>query len=308
MKKQFFRKRILSTLLLLPAIIFILLTKVSNAQGGKVVLPKPEHIIIVMEENHGFDQIIGSANAPFINSLVKKGMLFTDYHGVAHPSQPNYIALYSGSTQGVDNDKCLKNKTPFTTPNLGAAMISAGYTFSGYAQNMPDDSALACFYKKSELNKSYLYGRKHCPWVNWIGNGKNNLPLSVSLPMTKFPSNYSKLPTLAFVIPDMDHDMHNIGKQGDAFAIRMGDDWLRNNLSKYAEWVLKHNSLLIITFDEDNFTLKNHIPTIIIGPMVKNGVANATTNHYDLHRTIEAMYGLTPAGENDGKIIEGIWK
>lgn len=308
MKKKLLKKRITTRYSLFLIVFFLLFAQVSNAQAGKSKLPKPDHIIIVIEENHGFEDIIGSANAPFINSLAKKGMLFTDYHGVAHPSQPNYIALYSGSTQGVVNDICLKNVTPYITPNLGAAMITAGYTFKGYSQTLPADSSMACYYKKSELNNSYLYGRKHCPWVNWIGNGKNNISASLSLPMTKFPSSYSKLPTLAFVIPDMDHDMHNIGKQGDAFAVKMGDDWLRNNLSRYANWAMKHNSLLIITFDEDNFTLKNHIPTIFIGSMVKKGVTSVTANHYDLHRTIEAMYGLPPGGENDGKVIEGIWK
>lgn len=308
MESIFLRKKISVSRKLFLLVLLTFFARNSNAQSGKSMLPKPDHIIIVIEENHEFDQIIGSSNAPFINSLAKKGMLFTDYHGVTHPSQPNYIALYSGSTQGVEGDKCLKKVTPFTTPNLGAAMISAGYSFKGYAQTMPEDSIMACYYKMSDLNKSYLYGRKHCPWVNWIGNKKNNLPASVSLSMTKFPTDYSKLPTLAFVIPDMDHDMHNIGKRGDAFAIRMGDIWLRNNLSKYADWAMKHNSLLIITFDEDNFTLKNHIPAIFIGSMVKQGETNVSANHYDLHRTIEAMYGLMPAGENDGKVIEGIWK
>ena len=283
-------------------------SKSAAAQSEKHSLTKPDHIIIVMLENHGFDQIIGSANAPFINSLVRKGLLFSDYHGVTHPSQPNYIALFSGSPQGVTGDKCLQSVTPYTTPNLGASLIKAGYTFKGYAQTMPSIGFLPCFYKMSELNKAYLYGRKHCPWVNWQGDKKNNLPASVSLPMTAFPSNFAKLPTLAFVIPDMDHDMHNIGKRGDAFAIKMGDTWLKDNLSTYADWAMKHNSLLIITFDEDNFTVKNHIPTIFVGPMVKGGTTNQNANHYDLHRTIEAMYGLEPGGANDGSVIEGIWK
>ncbi len=284
------------------------LSKSVVAQSGKHSLPKPDHIIIVMLENHGFDQIIGSANAPFINSLAKKGLLFTDYHGVTHPSQPNYLALFSGSTQGVSGDKCLQKVTPYTTANLGAAMIRAGHTFKGYAQTMPSIGFMQCYYKMSDVTGAYLYGRKHCPWVNWIGNGKNNFPASVSLPMTYFPSDYTSLPTLAFVIPDMDHDMHNIGKQGDAAAIRRGDEWLKENISKYADWAMKHNSLLIITYDEDNMTSKNHIPTIFAGPMVKPGENNITVNHYDLLRTIEAMYKLSPSGKNDGSVIEGIWK
>src|SRR3569833_4203838 len=70
-------------------------------------VPRYNHIIIVMEENHAFHQIIGSPNAPYINELAKNGVLFTDSHGVGHPSQPNYLALYSGSMQGVSSDGCL---------------------------------------------------------------------------------------------------------------------------------------------------------------------------------------------------------
>src|ERR1700733_6894786 len=81
-------------------------------------LPRPDHIIVVIEENHGYDEVIGSPNAPFITQLANEGALFTAPHGVTHPSQPNYLAIYSGSTQGITDDKCLDNETPFTTPNL----------------------------------------------------------------------------------------------------------------------------------------------------------------------------------------------
>src|SRR5690348_2338398 len=67
----------------------------------------PSHIVIVVEENHSFGQIIGSANAPFINQLAKQGALFTNAHGVRHPSQPNYLALFSGSNQGVMDDNAV---------------------------------------------------------------------------------------------------------------------------------------------------------------------------------------------------------
>jgi phospholipase C len=100
-------------------------------------VPHYDHVVIVVEENHGFDDVIGSPNAPFINALAKDGALFTDSHGVAHPSQPNYLALFSGSTQGVTDDKCLEAETPYTTDNLAASLISKGQTFKGFAQNMP---------------------------------------------------------------------------------------------------------------------------------------------------------------------------
>ena len=79
--------------------------------------PKPDHIIVVIEENHGFDQIIKADQAPYINELANNGALFTNSHGVTHPSQPNYIAFFSGGLQGVKADECLED-TSFTSPNL----------------------------------------------------------------------------------------------------------------------------------------------------------------------------------------------
>lgn len=270
-------------------------------------LPKPDHIIVVMEENHGYDEVIGSPNAPFITELSKEGALFTDSHGVTHPSQPNYLALYSGSTQGISGDSCLEDTT-FTTPNLGSALIGKGLTFKGYAQTMPSAGYLDCKYLKSDLTGATLYARKHCPWVNWQGNEENNIDSALSRPMTDFPKNLSKLPTVAFVIPDMDHDMHNIGAPGDAAAVQRGDQWLKENLAEYVKWVKTHNSLLILTFDEDDFKTVNHIPTIIIGGPAKPGRYDEQINHYHVLHTIEKMYGIAPQDTTGADPITDCWK
>lgn len=266
----------------------------------------PDHIIIVMEENHGYDQLIGSPNAPYINQLAKEGALFTDSHGVTHPSQPNYIALFSGSTQGVFNDDC-SSQTTFNTSNLAASLIKNGYTFKGYAQTMPTVGYRECTYLKGALTKATLYARKHCPWVNWQGTGLNNIPDSVSQPMTSFPTDFNKLPTVSFVIPDMDHDMHNIGAPGDAAAISRGDTWLKENLAAYVKWAKDHNSLLIVTFDEDDFKMINHIPTIIVGADVKPGKYDQKINHYNVLHTIESFYKLPTQDTTKATMITDIW-
>ena len=106
----------------LAVLVFFSLCNISRAD-----LPMPDHIVIVIMENHGYDQIIGSSNAPYINSLANDphGALFTNSHGLTHPSQPNYLMLYSGSNQGVTNDNLPAN-LPFLTLNLGASLINAG--------------------------------------------------------------------------------------------------------------------------------------------------------------------------------------
>jgi phospholipase C len=271
-------------------------------------IPQYKHVIVVVEENHNYDALIGSPNSPYISWLSERGALFTDSHGITHPSQANYIALFSGDVQGVQADECLEGKT-FITPNLGASLISKGFTFKGYAQTMPSAGFLKCYYKNSALTGQALYGRKHCPWVNWQGTGPNNFPASLSQPMTEFPSDYNKLPTLSFVIPDMDNDMHNIGSPGDAAAIQRGDKWLKANIAKYAEWAKTHDSLLIITFDEDDSrTAANQIPTIFYGAHVKTGKYSEHITHYNLLHTLEAMYKLPVSDSQNADAIKDVWK
>ncbi|MFI5160780.1 MAG: alkaline phosphatase family protein [Sphingobacteriales bacterium] len=273
-------------------------------------LPTYSHIIIVMEENHAFHQVIGSPNAPYLNELAKDGALFTDSHGVGHPSQPNYLALFSGSMQGISSDGCLTGHAPFTTPNLGAALIAKKLTFTGYAQTMPKEGFLGCTNGFHTITAGSLYARKHSPWVNWIGTGKNSIPANDSQPMTAFPKSFDKLPTISFVIPDMDHDMHNIGFPGNAAAIRRGDKWLKDNLRAYAEWAKSNNSLLIVTFDEDDYDNQNgnQIATIFYGDKLKKGQYNEHITHYVILHTIETMYGLPSDDNISAAPITDVWK
>lgn len=271
-------------------------------------LRRYDHIIVVIEENHSYDAVIGSPNAPYINDLVEQGVLFTNSHGVTHPSQPNYLALFSGSVQGVIGDESLEARTPYTTPNLGASLINHGLTFKGYAQTMPSVGYLPSYFKHSELTNAFLYARKHAPWVNWLGDKANGISPSLSLPMANFPKSFDKLPTVAFVVPDMDYDMHNIGDPGDAAAIQRGDKWLKDNLEAYVQWTKNNNSLLIVTFDEDNFQQINHIPTIIVGAHLKKGKYDERINHYNILHTIEAMYDLPFADTTKATPIMDIWK
>jgi phosphatidylinositol-3-phosphatase len=274
----------------------------------KIMGFQPDHIVVVIEENHGYNDIIGSPYAPYINQLAKGSALFTDAHGVTHPSQPNYLAIFSGSTQGIPDDRCLKNVTPFTTPNLGAALISKGYTFTGYAQSMPEAGYLECDSLMDSITGGPVYARKHVPWVDWQGMGTNNIPYTLSQPMTAFPTDFTKLPTVAFVIPDEDHDMHNIGTPGDSAAIKRGDDWLKDNLGAYADWAKTHHSLLIVTYDEDKFTTQNQIPTFIWGANVRPGKYSERINHYNVLRTIQDFYDLPVTDTTHATPITNVWE
>ena len=226
--------------------------------------------VVVIMENHAYGQIIGNPAAPFINAIADRGALFTRSYGVAHPSEPNYLALFSGSTQGITDDGCPYR---FTAPNLAADLLKAGKSFAGYSEDLPGPGSPVC--------SAGDYARKHVPWTDF-----SNVPGSVSLPFTNFPAgDFARLPTVSFVIPSLCHDMHDC-------SVAVGDAWLRSHLGGYTNWAMSHDSLLILTWDEDDNGARNHITTIFVGQQVRPGRYAETVTHYNVLATIEAAYGL----------------
>ena len=258
-------------------------------------LPRPDHIVMVIEENHSYSQIIDSPDAPYINSLAAHGAVFTQFFGGTYPSQPNYLALFSGSTQGITDNSCPHT---FTTPNLGHALLAAGLTFAGYSEDLPSVGSLICSVE--------LYARTHNPWVNWQYSVTNGLPATANLPMTSFPTDCTKLPTVSVIVPNRVNDMHN-GKDPD--RIQTGDRWLQEHLDAYVQWAQQHNSLLIVTWDEDNKKANNRIATLFVVPMVQVGRYDQRITHDNVLRAIEDLYGLSHAGASaDAAPITQIWK
>ena len=262
----------------------LLFASVASAKG---TVPTPAHVIIVMEENHSYSEVIGNSEAPYINSLAQSGALFTNSFAITHPSQPNYLDLFSGSNQGVTDDSC-----PHTFKGIAneeSELIAKGLSFRGYAEGLPKKGSPVCV--QSE------YARKHVPWTNFT-----NDPGKYSLPFSSFPSDYSQLPTVSWVIPDLLDDMHD-------GTIAQADTWLNNNLSGFVTWAQNNNSLLIVTWDEDDGSEGNQIPTIFVGPMVKTGQYGESINHYNVLRTVEAMYRLKALGNSaSAKPIKDVWQ
>ena len=253
--------------------------------SSKATVPRPDHVIIVMEENHASSQIIGSSDAPYINSLASQGALFTSSYAITHPSEPNYVALFSGSTHGLTDDSCPHT---YSGPDLGGQLLTARFSFIGYAEDLPGVGSTVC--------TSSPYARKHAPWTNF-----KDVPGSDSQPFSSFPSDYSQLPTVSFVIPNLDNDMHD-------GSVQQGDTWLQQNLDGYVQWAKTHNSLLIVTWDEDDDTSVNQIPTIFVGANIKTGHYSEHITHYTVLRTLEAFYGLSPIN-NSANVnpITDIW-
>jgi len=248
----------------------------------------PVHTLIVVLENHNYTQVIGRQSAPYLNELARGGALFTDSRAVTHPSQPNYLALFSGSTQGITGDDCPQR---FTGPNLASELLAAGYTFTGYAQGLPGVGSNTC-------NVGTYYARRHVPWSNFT-----NVPSSLSKPFTAFPAgNFAALPTVSFVIPNLCNDMHNC-------STSTGNAWVQAHIGPYANWALTHHSLLIVDFDENDYAPGNQIPTIFYGANVKPGRYGEPITHYSVLRTIENLYHLRPLGQAaDTTPITNVWR
>ena len=240
-----------------------------------------------MLENHSYGEVIGNSSAPFLNGLARAGVLFTHSQAITHPSEPNYLALFSGSTQGVTGDACPYR---FKRPNLGSELLAAGHTFAGYAEGLPGPGSPVC--------DTGNYARRHVPWVNF-----SNLPRSVNLPFSAFPAgNFARLPTVSFVIPNLCHDMHDC-------PVSTGDAWLRAHIGPYAAWAMTHRSLLIVDFDENDGGPGNMITTIFYGGTVRPGRYGEPITHYSVLRTIENLYGLRPLGRAArAKPITNVWR
>ena len=287
-------------------------------------LPVYDHVVIVVEENKGYDQIIGNPAADYINNVLKKeGANFTRAYAEEHFSEGNYFWLFSGDNQDVGYldripSKWNNSAYPFTTANLGQQLIAKGLSFKGYAESLP-----AIGFSGDDKG---LYARKHVPWISFdnVPNGKT-LATSSNLRFADFPrdpADYHTLPTVAFVIPNQGNDMHN-GPSDK--SIPAGDAWLKQYFDPYYQWAKQHNSLLIVTFDETDdkgghygltdpractaagreqcLELQNRIVTIFAGAHIRPGdyPEGKGITHVNILHTLEAMYGLPRAGRQQAK-------
>jgi Phosphoesterase family len=253
--------------------------------GGSETVPRPDHVVVVMMENKDRSSVIGRSRAPFLNDLASRGANMSQSYALSNHSQPNYLALLSGSQQGVTNDKC-RDLGP--RANLGSQLADAGLTFTGYSESLPHVGFTGC--ARGE------YRRKHNAWVDF-----SNLGPEVNQPFSAFPTDYSQLPTVSFVTPNMCNDMHDC-------SVATGDAWLKTEFARYADWAATHNSLLVVTFDENEGGTVNQIPTVLVGQQVRPGVYPERMNHYTLLRTIEDAYGLAPLGKAAAEApLQSIW-
>ncbi len=278
---------------IIPAIIAFVIAAAAASSPAHATIPRPANIqphaqsvVVVIMENRDYALIIGSSQAPYINgTLVPQAALMTNSHAIGHPSQPNYLALFSGSTQGITDDSCPHS---FGTPNVGEEMLSGGQSFDGYSESMRYDGFTGC--------SSAEYARKHNPWVDFT-----NVPAASNLVYNGFPVSP---PALSFIVPNLCNDMHDCSTQ-------TGDAWLQKSLPPILLYDQSHHGLLILTWDEADPDANgtNQIATLLIGPMVKPGSYNQRIDHYSVLRTIETIAGVPcTANACHAAIVKNIWR
>jgi phosphatidylinositol-3-phosphatase len=144
---------------------------------------RPDHVVIVVLENKDEQDVV--REAPYLAALARPGASLTDMHAETHPSQPNYLALFSGGTQGVHDDNC---PLMFDVPSLAGELVAAGYSFAGYAEDLPGAGYTGCH--------DGDYARKHSPWTDF-----RDVPASADQPLSAMPDDYANLPTVSLLIP-----------------------------------------------------------------------------------------------------------
>jgi len=215
-----------------------------------------DHVFIIMMENTGYNTLIGNANAPFTNFAAATTGLATNYYGVAHPSQPNYIGATSGALNGVVND----NDITIDVPNIVDQLEARGKTWKAYMQ-----SYSLCVTPLDHACGNQLYERKHNPFISYKDVQTNPARVANIVDFSQFATDLANntVPNYVWISPDQCNDMHGRASTADdpcdfsqvPALIRTGDAFLLNTVNAIMtskSWT--GNSAIFIVWDESDFT------------------------------------------------------
>ena len=250
-------------------------------------IPAFDYIFVVIMENHSFAQIIGSLDAPFINSLAASYGLAASYTSITHPSLPNYLALTGGSTFGITTDctDCFQN-----APNLAVdRLVPAGRTWRAYMESMPSPAY---------VGDAYPYMQKHDPFVYYDDIRTDSAQFANVVPYTQLAKDLATVettPAFGWITPNMINDMHD-------GTVAQGDNWLSAAVPAIlaSDAFTTRRSLLLIVWDENDYEPGNQVAALVIAQGVPAGFKSQVPyDHYSLLRTIETAWGLAPLTAND---------
>lgn len=254
---------------------FLLFPLLLNAQ-----IPASAHVVVVLEENHGYSSVIGNPAMPYLNSLASQNVLLTQYYADTHPSIGNYFMLTAG--QIITNDDGFSGTV--NVDNIVRHLLTAGKTWKSYAESLP--------FVGYTGGDSGAYLRHHNPF-SYFSDVVNSSAEKLNLvPFTQFAKdlNNGQLPDFSFVIPNVNDDAHN-------GTLQQADSWLKANLAPLMNnAAFKQDGILIVVFDEaadsDTAGGGGHVAAIVAGPHVKKGFHSSTHyQHQNVLRTVLAALG-----------------
>jgi hypothetical protein len=234
-------------------------------------------------ENRSYGAVVGSPAAPYLNDLIAHGALATNYDAVSHPSQPNYLALFAGSTFGIHDDA----NHDLSARNLADQLEAHGKTWHVYAQDLPAPCSTVAYAQGGVdlVGAPGQYARKHEPAISFTDIAGDPARCAN---VTRLASFDPAAADYELIVPNQTNDMHDgTTAQGDAF--------LRAFVPRITRSAAFANSLLVITFDEGTSLTGGggHVMTMLVSPRLTPGTRSAVRHdHYSLLRTIENAWGL----------------
>ena len=261
-----------------------------------VSVPDFRHVVIVVFENHEASSIAGNPDAPTFSALARRYAALTDYTAVAHPSLPNYLALVSGSTQGISSDcwNCIVRAR-----SLADTLAAAGKTWKTYAEDLP--------YPGFTGGSAGRYAKKHDPFLYFRDVAGSLARRNRVVPYTQLARDVAthRLPDFSLVIPNLCDDMHDC-------SVATGDAWLKAHIVPLLGSPEVRRSVVFVVFDEGTSDTGGggRVEALALGPTVRPGSRfTRATNHYGLLRTIEDAWGLPRLGlSRKGTPVGGIWR
>lgn len=215
------------------------------------------HVVLVVEENHSYQDVIGNSSMPYLNSLVSQYGLATQYFANAHPSIPNYLMLTTGQMESFDDNF----SGTISDDNIVRELVKAGKSWKAYLESIPSQGYLGA--------DSGTYLRHHNPF-SYLSDVQNDSSQAANIvPFSQFASDLANnsLPQYAFVAPDTNNDAHN-------GTLAQADSWLQTNIAPLlSNGGFQNSGLLLITFDEGDQTDLDHggghVSTLIISSQAK---------------------------------------
>jgi phosphatidylinositol-3-phosphatase len=239
------------------------------------------HIMVIVEENNSYSAIIGNSQLPYINSLAQKYVLATNWWGVSHPSEPNYLAMVSGSIWDNPQDLTPQNET-YPGPTVADQLAAKGIAWKAYMEDMPASCDLTDQYSPGD------YDVNHNPFMYFNSIRNNPSQCNRDVPFTQFSSDLANgtAPPFMYVVPNLNDDMHN-GTYATA------DSWLQTQLALvFASRWYAQGGTVVLTWDEGE-SGGDQIATIVIAArLAGHGAFTPYGNHYGLLRGLEKLYGL----------------